>query len=137
MPHALGQAHPFKHLLTPATRLVDRRIADQQRHAHVFQRAEFGQHAHVGDIRGRGLFRGIELVENRETKSTFAPTKGLAAKIKKEAFNAGLICYPMSGTIDGQHGDHVLLAPAFIIQDKQIDELVTKLATAIKKALQE
>lgn len=98
-------------------------------------RAEFGQHAHIGDIRGRGLFRGVELVADRETKATFDPKRGLAARIKKEAFAAGLICYPMSGTIDGQNGDHVLLAPPFIIEDAQIDELVTKLSTAIERAL--
>lgn len=98
-------------------------------------RAEFGQHAHIGDIRGRGLFRGIELVADRETKATFDPKRGLAARIKKEAFAAGLICYPMSGTIDGQQGDHVLLAPPFIIEDAQIDELVAKLSTAIERAL--
>ena len=59
----------------------------------------------------------------------------MTARIKKNAFDAGLICYPMSGTIDGRHGDHVLLAPPFIIEDAQIDELVDKLATAIAGAL--
>ncbi|WP_298864298.1 aspartate aminotransferase family protein [uncultured Sulfitobacter sp.] len=98
-------------------------------------RATFGQHAHVGDIRGRGLFRGVELVADRETKATFDPKRGLAARIKKEAFAAGLICYPMSGTIDGQHGDHILLAPPFIIEDAQIDELVGKLSLAIDRSL--
>jgi adenosylmethionine-8-amino-7-oxononanoate aminotransferase len=97
--------------------------------------AEFGQHPYVGDIRGRGLFRGVELVADRDTKATFDPKRGLAARIKKEAFAAGLICYPMSGTIDGLNGDHVLLAPPFIIEDAQIDELVGKLSTAITKAL--
>jgi adenosylmethionine-8-amino-7-oxononanoate aminotransferase len=98
-------------------------------------RAQFGQHANVGDIRGRGLFRGIELVADRYTKATFDPARGLAARIKKEAFAAGLICYPMSGTIDGQRGDHVLLAPPFIIEDAQIDELIGKLSTAIDRTL--
>ena len=67
--------------------------------------------------------------------AAFDPSRGLAARIKKEAFAAGLICYPMSGTIDGQYGDHVLLAPPFVIEDAQIDELVGKLSTAIDKAL--
>ena len=91
----------------------------------------FGQHPHIGDLRGRGLFRGIELVADRETKAPFEPGRGVAAKIKKAAFEAGLICYPMSGTIDGRSGDHVLLAPPFIISDAQITELTDKLATAI------
>lgn len=91
----------------------------------------FGQHPNVGDIRGRGLFRGIELVADRETKEPFDPAKGVAAKIKKAAFAEGLICYPMSGTIDGRRGDHILLAPPFIIEDAQIDELTDKLERAI------
>ena len=94
-----------------------------------------GQHPNVGDIRGRGLFRGIELVADRETKVPFDPSLKLHSKIKSLAFEAGLICYPMGGTIDGVQGDHVLLAPPFIIEDTQIDELVTKLSGAINKAL--
>ena len=91
----------------------------------------FGQHPHVGDLRGRGLFRGIELVADRETKAPFDPAKGIAGKIKKAAFAEELICYPMSGTIDGRQGDHVLLAPPFIIEDAQLDELTDKLGRAI------
>ena len=91
----------------------------------------FGQHPHVGDIRGRGLFRGVELVKDRESKAPFDPALGVAGKLKKAAFAEGLVCYPMSGTIDGRQGDHVLLAPPFIIEDAQIDELVDKLDRAI------
>jgi len=99
--------------------------------------ARFGQHPNVGDLRGRGLFRGIELVADRDTKAPFDPARGLAGKIKKAAFDAGLICYPMQGTIDGRQGDHVLLAPPFIIADTQLDELVDKLDTAIQASLKE
>ncbi|MDE4174368.1 aspartate aminotransferase family protein [Phaeobacter sp. PT47_59] len=95
----------------------------------------FGQHAQVGDIRGRGLFRGIELVQDRVGKTPFDPALGLAAKIKKAAFEAGLICYPMSGTRDGRMGDHILLAPPFIISDEQITEVVDKLELAITASL--
>ncbi|UWQ01684.1 aspartate aminotransferase family protein [Aliiroseovarius crassostreae] len=97
--------------------------------------ARFGQHPNVGDIRGRGLFRGLELVADRDTKTPFDPAMGVAGKIKKAAFAAGLICYPMSGTRDGKHGDHILLAPPFIITEEQIDELVDKLATALATVL--
>jgi len=97
--------------------------------------ARFGQHPHVGDIRGRGLFQGIELVEDRETKAPFDPARGLAAKIKSAAFEAGLICYPMPGTRDGRRGDHILLAPPFIIEDAQIDELTDKLGAAIDETI--
>ncbi len=92
---------------------------------------KFGQHPNVGDIRGRGLFRGIELVEDRDTKTPFDPSLGVAGKIKKAAMAEGLICYPMSGTRDGRNGDHILLAPPFIIEDDQLTELVDKLARAI------
>ena len=95
----------------------------------------FGQHPHVGDLRGRGLFRGIELVQDRETKQPFDPGRKIAAKVKAAAFEAGLICYPMAGTRDGQNGDHILLAPPFIMTETQVDEVVTKLDTALEAAL--
>ncbi|MDE4146770.1 aspartate aminotransferase family protein [Phaeobacter gallaeciensis] len=95
----------------------------------------FGQHPNVGDIRGRGLFRGIELVRDRDSKTPFDPSLGLVAKIKKAAFEAGLICYPMSGTRDGRNGDHILLAPPFIISGDQITEVVDKLDVAITQSL--
>lgn len=95
----------------------------------------FGQHPHVGDIRGRGLFAGMELVSDRETKSPFDPSSNVAKTFKAAAFEAGLICYPMSGTIDGHQGDHVLLAPPFIIENSQIDELVEKLGIALDATL--
>ncbi|MEX0285999.1 MAG: aspartate aminotransferase family protein [Paracoccaceae bacterium] len=92
---------------------------------------QFGQHPFVGDIRGRGLFQGLEIVADRETKSTFNPSSRVAARLKTAAFNAGLICYPMAGTRDGKSGDHVLLAPPFIVGDEQISELVDKLNRAL------
>ncbi len=94
-------------------------------------RTAFGQHPHVGDIRGRGLFRGLELVEDRDTKKPFDPSLSVAGRLKKAAFAERLICYPMSGTRDGKNGDHVLLAPPFIIDEAQIDEMVSKLGRAI------
>ncbi len=95
----------------------------------------FGDHPNVGDIRGSGMFRGIELVADRDTKAPFDPDLGVAAKLKKAAFANGLICYPMGGTIDGRLGDHILLAPPFIITDDQIAELVDKLSTAMDQVL--
>ena len=87
----------------------------------------FGQHPHIGDIRGRGLFRGLEIVADRETKRPFDPDRAIHKACKKASFEAGLICYPMGGTIDGQYGDHILLAPPFILDDHHLDEIVTKL----------
>ena len=96
---------------------------------------QFGQHPHIGDIRGKGLFRGMEFVEDRETKTPFDPARNTAGRFKKAAFEAGLICYPMRGTRDGNLGDHVLLAPPFIISDDQIGEVVDKLARAVDEVL--
>ncbi|NOE33024.1 MULTISPECIES: aspartate aminotransferase family protein [unclassified Ruegeria] len=97
--------------------------------------AAFGQHPNVGDLRGRGLFRGIELVSDRGTKAPFDPSLGIAGKVKKAAMAEGLICYPMAGTRDGRNGDHILLAPPFIIGDAQIDELVSKLERALSAVI--
>lgn len=94
-----------------------------------------GAHPHVGDIRGRGLFMGIELVQDRATKATFDPALTLHARIKREAMARGLMVYPMGGTIDGRHGDHVLLAPPFIISDDELDQLTERLAGAIDAAI--
>jgi adenosylmethionine-8-amino-7-oxononanoate aminotransferase len=94
-------------------------------------RAAFGGHPHVGDIRGRGLFWGIELVAERDAKRPFDPKLRVHAKLKKEALRDGLMCYPMGGTLDGVQGDHVLLAPPFIVEERQLDELVSKLDAAL------
>ncbi|MCC5989089.1 MAG: aspartate aminotransferase family protein [Pararhodobacter sp.] len=93
------------------------------------------QHPHIGDIRGRGLFRGLELVADRESKEPFDPARKLHAKIKAAAMDEGLICYPMGGTIDGVRGDHVLLAPPYILSPDQVGELTGKLARALERAL--
>jgi hypothetical protein len=92
----------------------------------------FKTHSNVGDIRGRGLFIGLELVKDRDTKKPFDPSLKIAANIKRTAFEAGLICYPMSGTRDGKWGDHILLAPPFVIDEKQVVELVEKVAVSLK-----
>lgn len=98
-------------------------------------RARFGQHAHVGDIRGRGLFWGLELVEDCGEKRPFAPERGLAGQFKKAAFNAGLICYPMPGTRDGRLGDHILLAPPFILEESDIAFMTDCLSQALDEVL--
>lgn len=95
----------------------------------------FGTHEHVGDIRGRGLFMALELVRDRETKAPFAPEVKLHAAIKAEAMARGLLVYPMGGTIDGQLGDHVLLAPPFIVTPGELSEIVSRLDAAVKAAL--
>ena len=91
-----------------------------------------GQNQYIGDIRGRGLFRGIEIVKNRETKEPFSKDLNIAGKIKKKALDLGLICYPMQGTVDGIIGDHILIAPPFIIDENEVDEISQKLKSTIE-----
>jgi adenosylmethionine-8-amino-7-oxononanoate aminotransferase len=98
-------------------------------------RTRFAEHPHVGDIRGRGLFWALELVQDRAAKRPFDPGRRLHARIKQAALDAGLLCYPMGGTLDGVQGDHVLLAPPFIIEAPQIGEILDKLERALRVAL--
>jgi adenosylmethionine-8-amino-7-oxononanoate aminotransferase len=97
--------------------------------------AAFDAHRHVGDIRGRGLFQAIELVADRSTQQPFDPRSKLHARIKAHAMAEGLMIYPMGGTIDGVHGDHVLLAPPFIVDDAQLDQILLRLTRALDTAL--
>jgi len=97
----------------------------------------FADHRHVADIRGRGLFVGIELVAARSDLTPFDPALRMHARIKAQAMAHGLMCYPAGGTIDGSRGDHVLLAPPFIVEDGQIEEIVELLGRAIDAAVAE
>lgn len=94
-------------------------------------RASLGQNPLVGDIRGRGLFVGVEFVKDRNSKACLDPSLKFNALLKKAAFAHGLICYPMGGTLDGKHGDHVLLAPPFISEPDHLTEIVENLCAAI------
>ncbi|WP_175917786.1 aspartate aminotransferase family protein [Burkholderia pyrrocinia] len=123
---------------------VQRVIADEKLLDNVKARGEqlraslrehYGAHPHVGDVRGRGLFVGVELVRDRDSKATFEPALKLHAAVKREAMQRGLMVYPMGGTIDGVHGDHILIAPPFICTAQQIDTIVERLSGAIDAAL--
>jgi adenosylmethionine-8-amino-7-oxononanoate aminotransferase len=95
----------------------------------------FRYHPYVGEVRGRGLFQAIELVADRSTKAPFDPALKVHAKVKRAALELGLACYPMGGTIDGARGDHVLLAPPFIITDDEMDVLIERLVEAVDTAI--
>jgi len=95
----------------------------------------FGNHRHVGDIRGRGLFQAIELVADRATRAPFDPALKLNQRIKAIAFEGGLGCYPAGGCMDGRSGDHVLLAPPYIATSEDIDMIVDRLGQAVDSAL--
>ncbi len=98
---------------------------------------KFSAHPNVGDIRGRGLFIGIEFVEDKATKTPFPVEFPLHSLLKRAAMETGLMIYPMAGTIDGQHGHHVLIAPSFIIDESHIKEIIEKLDIALMQALQQ
>lgn len=98
--------------------------------------AAFGDHPHVGDVRGRGLLWAMELVEDRRTKEPFAPEKQLHSRVRRAAFEAGLLCYPGGGTVDGRRGDHILLAPPYNIEEHHLDEMVEKLKQGVTFGLE-
>ena len=97
----------------------------------------FGNHPFVGDVRGRGLFQGLELVADRDTKEPFDPKRKLHARVKREAMARGLMVYPMGGTVDGARGDHVLLAPPFIVDAPLVETIVERLGEAIDAATED
>ncbi|WP_454622099.1 aspartate aminotransferase family protein [Bradyrhizobium cenepequi] len=133
------------HPLACAAALEVQRIIDDEQlldrvkeRGHQLERRlteRFGNHRHIGDIRGRGLFWAIELVADRSSRQPFDPALKLNQKIKAAAFEGGLGCYPAGGTVDGRHGDHVLLAPPYIATSEEIDEIVDRLGKAVDSAL--
>ncbi len=135
------QAHP---VACAAALAVQQVMAEEDLVAHARAMGErlekrlterLGNARHVGDIRGRGLFWAIELVQDRGSKQVFDPARKVNERIKAEAFARGLACYPMAGTIDGVQGDHVLLAPPYIVTPEQIDRIVAIFGDAVDAAL--
>jgi adenosylmethionine-8-amino-7-oxononanoate aminotransferase len=132
--------HPLACAAALAVQQVIRRdklldnVRTRGRQLELALRERFGAHSHVGDIRGRGLFWGIEVVADRETKQPFEATQRIHACIRSEALARGLMVYPMGGTIDGRSGDHVLLAPPFISDTDIIGEIAERLGDAVDAA---
>lgn len=138
--------HTFMgHATAVATALATLRVIEEENllenvmaQGHTIQKAlheQIGEHPNVGDIRGRGLFIGVEFVADRGTKEPFNPDVKTHNRVQKHAFEGGLLCYGMGGTIDGRNGDHVLLAPPYNISPSQVDELVGKFTAAVDTAL--
>jgi adenosylmethionine-8-amino-7-oxononanoate aminotransferase len=136
-------AHPMACAAALAVQQVIRRdglvmaAREQGRYLAARLRGRFGNHPHVGDIRGRGLFQAVELVADRGSTAPFDPEARLHAQVKQAALASGLIVYPMGGTIDGRLGDHVLLAPPFNVTQSEIDEIVERLGNAVDAAIGE
>jgi adenosylmethionine-8-amino-7-oxononanoate aminotransferase len=97
-------------------------------------RERLAEHPHVGDIRGRGLMLGIELVADRANKEPFPPERRVFARVKAEALALDMLTYPMPGTVDGRRGDHILLAPPYIVSEKEVETIAERTALAIERA---
>jgi len=132
-PLACAAALEVQHIIRDEQLLVRVNERGKQLEQRLIER--FGNHRHVGDIRGRGLFQAIELVEDRATRKPFDRSLKLHQLIKQAAFENGLACYPSGGTMDGQSGDHVLLAPPYIASAREIDLIVDTLGTAVDNVL--
>lgn len=131
------QAHP---VACAAALEVQRVIAEEQLLANVVRQgsaltaslqSRFGDHPHVADVRGRGLFQALEFVAARDTMAPFDPAVAFAARLKRTALDLGLAIYPSSGTIDGRHGDHVVIAPPYNVTAADVETIVTRLGEAV------
>jgi hypothetical protein len=133
--HALGCAAAFatQQVIAQKNLLEHVQALGVEMGAQLFER--FGQHPHVGDIRGRGFFWALELVADRDNREAFTAERKVHAAIKRKALENGLLCYPIGGTIDGHRGDHVLLAPPYILTSGQLDEMLDKLALSLDQVL--
>jgi len=98
-------------------------------------REALGAHPNVGDVRGRGLFVGVEFVADRASKATLDPARKTHAALKRTCMDNGLLVYPMGGTVDGVHGDHVLFAPPFICTPADIDNIVDRFVQSVNQVL--
>ncbi len=148
---AIDQAGGFRHGFTyighpmaTAAALAVQRVVHEEgliarcvQQGHVLRRllqAHLGDHPYVGDIRGRGLFMALELVGDRESLQPFDPACRVHARLRRSALDLGLIVYPSGGTIDGVRGDHVLLAPSFLVSDEELEAIVERLGVALDRA---
>ncbi len=134
------QAHP---VACAAALEVQRILADDDLLANAARQGRtlkrllterFGNHRHVGDVRGRGLFWALEFVADRAQRTPFAPSAGVAERVKRAALGRGLGIYPSSGTLDGVQGDHVIVAPPYIVEEADLLEIVGRLGEAVDAA---
>lgn len=99
--------------------------------------ARFENTVEVGDVRGRGLLQAIEFLEDPTRKEPFDPAIELSGRIGEVCRRHGLLVYPGRGTVDGQRGDHILLAPPYNVIDTEVTEIVDRLGQAVDEALAE
>ena len=98
-----------------------------------------GDHPNVGDIRGKGLFWGIEFVKDKGTKEPLDPELGVAQKILDLAISPefNMTVYPGTGTVDGVRGDHIIIAPSYLVTEKDVDHIVKVVSAVIHKVFKE
>jgi adenosylmethionine-8-amino-7-oxononanoate aminotransferase len=135
MGHATAAAASLATLKVIKEERLLENVASRGKSIRAELRAALGDHPHVGDIRGRGLFIGVEFVADRDSKKPFEPAEKMNKRIQNAAMDAGLLCYGMGGTVDGRRGDHILLAPPYNIDDSQEQELVEKFVAAVRQQL--
>ena len=112
-------------------------VKNQGDHLIGLLRDRLDDHPNVGDVRGRGLFIGVEFVADRQTKQPFDPALGFHSVFKRQCQTNGLLCYPGGGTVDCISGDHVLLAPPYILEDEHVELIVEKLSRSIDDTLKQ
>jgi adenosylmethionine-8-amino-7-oxononanoate aminotransferase len=132
-PVACAAALEVQHVIKEENLLANVRKQGDNLHRALVQ--QLAEHPHVGDIRGRGLFQAIELVADPETKAPFDPALGINARIKREGMARGLMTYPMGGTVDGRSGDHVLIAPPFIVDEATVQIIARELRATVDAAI--
>ena len=132
-PVACAAALEVQHIIRGENLLANVRAMGTRLEAALTER--FGNHRHVGDIRGRGLFWALEFVADRAAKQEFDPVLKLNERVKREALMRGVAIYPMGGTIDGRRGDHVVIAPPYIAGAADIDTIVARLGDAVDAAV--
>ena len=95
--------------------------------------APLQEHRHVGDIRGLGLLHGLEFVKDKGTREPFPKSDSVAERIRQAAVAEGVLTYPTQGCVDGQRGDHILLAPPFSISKEECGLIARALEAALAK----
>ncbi len=135
----MGHATAVAASLATLTAIKEERLLDnialRGKEIRAGLRSALGEHQNVGDIRGRGLFIGVEFVANRESKEPFDPAEKTHNQIQRAAMSNGLLCYGMGGTIDGQRGDHILLAPPYTLNVEEQQELIEKFVASVNQCL--
>jgi hypothetical protein len=132
------QAHP---VATAAGNAVldyieSQKLYDRVDPAAAILRAELSSlesHPNVGEIRGLGLLLGIEFVRNKSTREPFPKENNIADRIRQAALDENVLTYPTQGCVDGINGDHILLAPPFIISPQESRLIATAIHSALRK----